>query len=104
MAKNDKTVKRGVYLYIDGKQIKNDVSSIKAEIKKLTNELKDMTIGSREYVEQMAKIRNLNSMLKDHQRNLRGVNKEVKATTFSFGNLSMDSTVLADSSHRSWHR
>lgn len=85
MAKNDKTVKRGVYLYIDGKQIKNDVSSIKAEIKKLTNELKDMTIGSREYVEQMAKIRNLNSMLKDHQRNLRGVNKEVKATTFSFG-------------------
>lgn len=85
MAKNDKTVKRGVYLYIDGKQIKNDVSSIKAEIKKLTNELKDMTIGSREYVEQMAKIRNLNSMLKDHQKNLRGVNKEVKATTFSFG-------------------
>jgi len=85
MAKNDKTVKRGVYLYIDGKQIKNDVSSIKAEIKKLTNELKDMTIGSREYVEQMAKIRNLNSMLKEHQRNLRGVNKEVKATTFSFG-------------------
>ena len=85
MAKSDKSVKRGVYLYIDGKQIRNDVSSIKAEIKKLTNELKDMTIGSREYVEQMAKIRNLNSMLKDHQKNLRGVNKEVKATTFSFG-------------------
>ena len=85
MAKNDKSVKRGVYLYIDGKQIKNDVNSIKAEIKKLTGELKDMTIGSREYVEQMAKIRNLNSMLKEHQKNLRGVNKEVKATTFSFG-------------------
>ena len=85
MAKNDKSVKRGVYLYIDGKQIKNDVNSIKAEIKKLTGELKDMTIGSREYVEQMAKIRNLNSMLKEHQKSLRGVNKEVKATTFSFG-------------------
>ena len=85
MAKNDKSVKRGVYLYIDGKQIKNDVGSIKAEIKKLTNELKDMTIGSREYVEQMAKIRNLNSMLKEHQKNLRGVNKEVRATSFSFG-------------------
>lgn len=85
MAKNDKTVKRGVYLYIDGQRIKNDVGSIKAEIKRLTNELKDMTIGSREYVEQMAKIRNLNSMLRDHQRNLRGVNREVNNSTFSFG-------------------
>ena len=26
MAKSDKTVKRGVYLYIDGKEIKNDIS------------------------------------------------------------------------------
>lgn len=28
MAKSDKTVKRGVYLYIDGKEIKNDINSI----------------------------------------------------------------------------
>ena len=27
MAKSDKTVKRGVYLYIDGKEIKNDLNS-----------------------------------------------------------------------------
>ena len=26
MAKSDKTVKRGVYLYIDGKEIKNDIN------------------------------------------------------------------------------
>ena len=30
MAKNDKSVKRGVYLYIDGKQIKNDVNTTPA--------------------------------------------------------------------------
>ena len=28
MAKSDKTVKRGVYLYIDGKEIKNDINSM----------------------------------------------------------------------------
>lgn len=33
MAKNDKQVKRGVYLYIDGKEVKNDVNAIATEIK-----------------------------------------------------------------------
>lgn len=32
MAKSDKTVKRGVYLYIDGKEIKNDINSIDLEM------------------------------------------------------------------------
>ena len=75
---NNKDVKRGIVLYIDGKAVKNDVTAVKAEIKKLTKELDHMAIGSREYNEQMAKIRNLNTILKQHKTDLRGVNDEIK--------------------------
>ena len=46
MAKSDKTVKRGVYLYIDGKEIKNDINSIDLEMKRLQRDIKEMTRGS----------------------------------------------------------
>ena len=75
MSKN-KDVKRGIVLYIDGKAVKSDVMSIKAEIRKLTKELDHMKIGSREYNEQMAKIRDLNTILKQHKAEIRAVNEE----------------------------
>lgn len=75
MSKN-KDVKRGIVLYIDGKAVKSDVMSIKAEIRKLTKELDHMKIGSREYNEQMAKIRNLNAIIKQHKAEIRAVNEE----------------------------
>lgn len=77
MSKN-KDVKRGIVLYIDGKAVKSDVASIKAEIRKLTKELDRMAIGSKEYNEQMAKIRNLNTILKQHKSDLKAVNDEMK--------------------------
>lgn len=77
MSKN-KDVKRGIVLYIDGKAVKSDVMSIKAEIRKLTKELDHMKIGSKEYNEQMAKIRNLNTILKQHKSDLKAVNDEIK--------------------------
>ena len=75
MSKN-KDVKRGIVLYIDGKAVKSDVMSIKAEIRKLTKELDHMKIGSREYNEQMAKIRDLNAIIKQHKAEIRAVNEE----------------------------
>lgn len=75
MSKN-KDVKRGIVLYIDGKAVKSDVASIKAEIRKLTKELDHMKIGSREYNEQMAKIRDLNAIIKQHKAEIRAVNEE----------------------------
>lgn len=77
MSKN-KDVKRGIVLYIDGKAVKSDVMSIKAEIRKLTKELDRMKIGSKEYNEQMAKIKDLNTILKQHKTELKGVNDEMK--------------------------
>ena len=49
MAKNDKKVKRGVYLYIDGKEIKDDTRTISEEVRKLTKDIKDMQRGTEEY-------------------------------------------------------
>ena len=87
MAKNDKQVKRGVYLYIDGKEVKNDVNAIVTEIKRLQREIKDMTIGSEEYNRTMAKIKNLQGILRQHQKEIRGITTETKKATISIGSM-----------------
>lgn len=87
MAKNDKSVRRGVYLYIDGKEIKNDVSAISVEIKRLQREIKDMTIGSEQYNRTMAKIKHLKGILRDHQKEIKDVTAETKKATISIGGM-----------------
>jgi TP901 family phage tail tape measure protein len=67
----DKKIKRGIYLYIDGKQIKNDVNGIQNEMRKLTAEQRKMTIGSDEYVRHAKKIQQLDGILKKHRADLR---------------------------------
>lgn len=86
MAKNDdRKVKRGVYLYIDGKEINNDITSIQAEIRQLTKDIKDMQIGSEEYTQTVRKIRTLKGILKEHKDTIRQVTDETKKSTLSFG-------------------
>ena len=72
---DNKDVKRGIVLYIDGKEVVNNVTSIKAELRKLTKELDGMAIGSKEYVEQTKKIRALKGVLADHNQQLRSINQ-----------------------------
>lgn len=86
MAKSDdRKVKRGVYLYIDGKEINNDITSIQAEIRQLTKDIKDMQIGSEEYTQTVRKIRTLRGILKEHKDTIRQVTDETKKSTISFG-------------------
>ena len=87
MAKKDKTVKRGVYLYIDGKEIKNDINSIDLEVKRLQRDIKDMTRGSEEYNRTMQKIRNLKSIIREHRNEIKGITEETKKSTISVGKL-----------------
>lgn len=72
---DNKDVKRGIVLYIDGKEVVNNVTSIKAELRKLTKELDGMAIGSKEYVEQTKKIRALKGVLADHNQQLRSIDQ-----------------------------
>lgn len=72
----DKSVKKSIKLYLDGKQIDGSVKSIKSEIRKLTGEMNKLTIGTKEYEEKAAEISKLNSILKAHRNELNKTNKE----------------------------
>lgn len=66
----DATYTRRINLYINGKQVENNISSIKKEMMKLVAAQSKMTIGSRDYVEQGKKIQTLNGILKQHRASL----------------------------------
>lgn len=86
MAKS-KSEKRGIYLYIDGKEIVNDVNHIEKECRQLTQQLKTMTMGSEEYNRTMAKIQHLQGILKQHRQEIKGITAETKKATISVGSM-----------------
>lgn len=55
-----------LYINIDGKQVNNNVKSIRGELSHLVNAQNQMTIGSQEYVNQTRKIQSLKAVLKGH--------------------------------------
>jgi len=61
---------RRINLYINGKEIKNDVKSIRGEMQKAIAVQSKMTIGSAEYNAQTKKIQILNGILKQHRAQL----------------------------------
>lgn len=87
MAKNDKVVKRGVYLYLDGSEIKNDIKSIETEMRLLISAQKKMTIGSDEYVRATEKIRSLRGIINEHNAQMKSVDTTIKKNTMSVGKL-----------------
>lgn len=86
MAKS-KSEKRGIYLYIDGKEVVKDVNNIEKECRQLTQQLKTMTIGSEEYNRTMAKVQNLQGILKQHRQEIKGITTETKKATISVGSM-----------------
>lgn len=87
MAKSDKVVKRGIYLYLDGSEIKNDIKSVETEMKGLISAQKKMTLGSEEYVRTAQKIRTLKGIIGEHNAQLKAVEANVKKNTISVGKL-----------------
>lgn len=69
-----------LYININGKEIKNDIKSIKGELQLLINQQAKMTIGSQEYVAHAAKINQLKDIVKNH-------NAQLNQTTSSWLNL-----------------
>lgn len=64
-----------LYVNIDGKEVSNNVRAIRAEMTKIVNAQKAMTIGSREYDAATQKIRYLNGILQKHSEEVRNVSK-----------------------------
>jgi hypothetical protein len=64
---NDKTYDRHVNIWINGKEVSNDISSIKKEMLNLTNQTAKATRGSDEYNQKVAELRRVKAILKEHQ-------------------------------------
>ena len=74
MAKtNNKDVHRGVVLYLDGKEVANNAKAIRAEMKKVREQIDKMTVGSEEYVRATRKYRELDKILQQHKAQLKAV-------------------------------
>mgnify|MGYP002677406487 CR=1 FL=1 len=73
-----KTYSRTVKVFIDGAQIDNSVPAIQKKIRELTRDVKKMTIGTEEYNKTVKSISELNSILAEHKRAIRGVAEEGK--------------------------
>lgn len=74
-----KTYSRTVKVFIDGAQIDNSVPAIQKKIRELTRDVKKMTIGTEEYNKTVKSISELNSILAEHKRAMRGVAEESKS-------------------------
>jgi len=62
--------KINLYINIDGKEVQNNVKSIRAEMSKLVNGQAQMTIGSAEYKKEAEKIKQLKGILAEHTASL----------------------------------
>ena len=62
---------RKINIQINGKEIINTISSIKKEKQNLIRELNKMTVGSKEYNEQIKKIKDVDKHIENHYQNLR---------------------------------
>ncbi|MFZ4545876.1 MAG: phage tail tape measure protein [Bacteroidales bacterium] len=65
------TYNRRLTIWINGKEVENNIKSIKGEMNKLVNEQKRMTVGSKEYVAAAKEIKNLNGIIAKHNAELR---------------------------------
>lgn len=72
----DKSAKRGIYIYIDGKEVSKSVRGIEVEMRALSKEQKNMKIGSEEYVAAGKKIAQLKTILQQHKDYQKEISKE----------------------------
>ena len=76
-----KNLNRKVTIYINGTEIKSTIASLEAELKKLKNQQKQLTIGTEEYVETGKKIREIENILHSQRAATHSLNSEWKSTT-----------------------
>lgn len=86
MAK-DKIASRTVKIHIDGKEVEQTTGAINNKLRELRGEIKHLTIGTDEYNQKVKEIRQLNGILDEHRRKLKGVGEEVGGLKGMFANI-----------------
>lgn len=79
---------RSISIYINGKEVENNIKGIKSEMQQLINAQAKMTIGSKEYVEAGKNIKKLDGVLKQHRSEISstsGVWDKVKGGIMQIG-------------------
>lgn len=87
MADDKIVTRRGIYLYINGQEINNDIKSVSAEFKRLQNEQAKMTVGSEKYIQTGKKIQALDGIIQEHRRQWRSTSTEIEKTKTSILSL-----------------
>ncbi len=62
---------RRINLYINGKEVRNDIGSISKAMRKLQNEQRHMNRNSKEYLAHTQKIKYLGGIIAKHRNDLR---------------------------------
>lgn len=82
-----KTYNRTVKVFIDGTEVEGTVPVIQKRIRELTRDVKKMTIGTKEYNDKVKEIAQLNSILAEHKRAVRGVAEESQSLGKQLGSM-----------------
>ena len=90
MASENKTLRRGIELYIDGKEVKANMKQVEAEAKKLREEIRGMTVGSKEYFEATKRYQELSGVLRAHREELKGIEVQHQSLFKKAGQLFKD--------------
>jgi len=79
MAKGNKDVKRGIVMYLDGKEVQKNARAIQGEMKRLKKEIDGCTVGSEEYIQKTKQYRALNGILQEHKAQLKNIETQTNA-------------------------
>jgi len=82
-----KGVSKTISVFLDGKAVENSAKAIEVALKKATAQINNMTVGSKEYILQAKKIKDLKKIQEDH-------NKELQKTGGVIDNLKKKATEL----------
>lgn len=73
-----KVLSRKVHIYINGKEIEGSLKSLQKASDKLHLEQEKMIIGSEEYIQTSLKIKEIDSVIKDHRRAIQEASQDWK--------------------------
>lgn len=68
---NDKSYDRHINIWINGKEVKNDLSSMEKELYKMRNEWKKMNVGTQEWIDKGKEIQKLKGIVDEHNASIR---------------------------------
>jgi len=82
-----KGVNKRITIFMDGKEVENSAKAMEAALKKSINEIKNMEIGTKEYIEKAKQIKQIKEIIAEH-------NDELRKTTGFFDKIKQKGTEL----------